>query len=149
MNAAVNLDYVSLASGGGGSLDMLPEDPLTPLVPCNGACSQLSQPGGRHSIQKKEPLPKADDPKAQKQIDELKKMYEDQAKKCGVTDIIGDIAQINTGIYGVILSLPAIPAFGAGFVSGIGAGWVAIDGISKIADCTRSSQGIHFTQPGK
>lgn len=149
MNAAVNLDYVSLGSGGGGSLDMLPEDPLTPLIPCNGACSQLSQPGGKHAIQKNPPPEKADDPKAQKQIDQLKKALEDQSKKCGASDIVGDIMQINTGTFGVIMSLPAIPALGAGFVTGLGAAWVTVDGIIKIADCTRSSEGIHRIEPGK
>ncbi|MGJ8873975.1 hypothetical protein QMY57_25755 (plasmid) [Mycobacteroides abscessus subsp. abscessus] len=149
MNAATNLGYMSLASGGGGSLDMLPQDPLTPLIPCNGACQQLSQPGGKHAIQKNIPPQKADDPKAQQQIDQLKKAVEDQAKKCGVTDIVGDVAQIASGVAGVIVSLPAVAVFGIGLIPGVAAGWVVVDGISKIADCTRSSEGIHRIEPGK
>lgn len=145
MNAATNLGYLPLASGGGGSLDMLPADPLTPLIPCNGACSQLSQPGGKHAIQKNVPPQKADDPKVQQQLDQLKQ----DAKKCGGGDIMGDVAQIVGGVGGVIASLPAIAFFGLGFVTGAASAYGVVDGVSKIADCTRSSSGITRVGPGK
>lgn len=142
MNAAVELDYVSLASGGGGSLDMLPEDPLTPLVPCNGACSQLSQPGGRHTIQKGDPPPKADDPKAQKQIDQLIQ----DAKHCDFEGIAGDVLEIQGS--GAIF-IGGVLTFPAGVVGIAAGGYGIMDGLLKIAECSRSAHPGITRIPGK
>lgn len=146
MNAATNLGYMSLASGGGGSLDMLPQDPLTPLIPCNGACSQLSQPGGRHAIQKNNPPPKADDPKVQQQIDQLKQ----EAQKCGFGDIVLSIGEIYGGAQLAISTAPAIALGGVGLIP-VGLGVAGIThGLLSIAECSRNAHGgIKKIEPGK